>query len=352
MELNPNERYQQVAQLRTDLVSYLRGFVTSVERASFFIQVKLLVKRNKMVSFVMIMSSIILISATSIFLISIKKSEFEAKIATQQAREAEQEAKDNLLKWQRTNELKKLIASESLPQVLSLTHTLVNDYEVLKGIDLAKVAIEIDQNLKSAHVNLAYLQASLFEFEASIQSYLQGGIGSKNKHIIASKACFEKFKGRKDLSFDEIIWIVRTYASHNLYNMINEFTFSPKLHFLNLKQRRQYALEVLQLQNPPLQELYFEGDFIKMDSRELSDINGLYRTNIKELDLRHANLRRNIVAIRGLPLTKITLPEKNPNSQVPYLKTCKTLEQVFLPEKTTNKSLLKNLPKSFKIIFY
>ncbi|MDD7984413.1 serine/threonine-protein kinase [Lentisphaera marina] len=352
MELNPNERYTSVAQLKSDLLSYLRGFVTSVEKSSFLIQVKLLVKRNKLLSFVMIISGILLISATSIFLISIKKSESEAKIAAKQARDAELEAKDNLTKWQRTNELKRLIASESMPQLISLTRNAVENYEVQKGIDLAKVAVELDQSLQIAHRDLGYLQASLFEFEASIQSYQQGGMGDKDRHILASQDCLNKFKGRKDLSFEEIIWIVRTFDKYRLHNMINEFTFSPKLHFLTLDQRRLYALEVLKLQNHNLKEVSFEGHLIKMDSSKIVEINGLYRTNITELDLRHAELPRNIASIRGLPLKTITLPEHEPNRQIPYLKTCKTLERVYLPEKTTDKDLLKDLPKSIKVIFY
>ena len=59
---------------------------------------------------------------------------------------------------------------------------------------------------------------------------------------------------------------------------------------------------------------------------------GFYRTEITELDLKEANLRKNIPAIRGLPLRKITLSAKDPNRQIPYLKTCKTLEEVYLPK--------------------
>ena len=55
-------------------------------------------------------------------------------MAAQQAKEAEAEAKDNLLKWQRTNELKKLIASESMPQLITLTRDAVENYEVQKEL--------------------------------------------------------------------------------------------------------------------------------------------------------------------------------------------------------------------------
>lgn len=352
MSLDSKDRYTNVAQFKNDITAYLRGFATSVEDSGFLMQLKLLLKRNKVVSSVVLMSILILITATSVFLISITKSERDAKLAAKQAQEAEAEARDNLLKWQRTDELKKLIASNSMPQLITLTRNAVEDYEVMKGIDLAKVAVDLDKGLEVAHRDLGYLQASLFEFEASIKSYLQGGMPPKNHHILASKDCINKFKGRKDLSFEEILWIVRTYASYPLYNMINEFTFSPKLHFLTLDQRRQYAIEVIKLQNPKVKEVKFEGTKLKIDFTHVKDINGIYRTEITELDLKNAKLRKRIPAIRGLPLKKITLSAKDPNKQIPYLKTCKTLEEVYLPEKTTNKELLKDIPPSIKIKFY
>ncbi|MCH2209316.1 MAG: serine/threonine protein kinase [Lentisphaerales bacterium] len=352
MALDTKDRYANVAQFKNDITSYLRGFATSVENSGFLMQLKLLLKRNKIVSSVVLMSIFILLSATSVFLASIKKSEREAKLAAKQAKEAEAEAKENLVKWQKTNELKNLIASESMPQLITLTRNAVEDYEVLKGIDLAKVAVELDKGLQTAHRDLGYLQSSLFEFEASINSYNLGGMPPNNRHILASVDCLVKFKGRKDLNFEEILWIVRKYASYHLYNMINEFTFSPKLHFLTLEQRRQYAIEVVKLQNSKVKEVKFEGSKLKIDLTHVNDINGIYRTEITELDLKEANLRKNIPAIRGLPLKKITLSAKHPNRQIPYLKNCKTLEEVYLPEKTTNKELLKDIPSSIKVKFY
>ena len=88
------------------------------------------------------------------------------------------------------------------------------------------------------------------------------------------------------------------------------------------------------------------------DASKANDINALYRTEITELDLRNAKLRRRIVAIRGLPLEKIIMPRHEPNKHIPHLITCKTLTEVHLPEKTTDKDLLKELPKSIKVIFY
>lgn len=352
MKLDPKARYSNAAQLKNDILAYLRGFATSLETASFFVQVKLLIKRNKLLSTVISMSTLLLITSTSLFMFSIKQSELEARNSALQAKQAEALAKKTLAKWQKTNELKKLIATESLPQVVNLARDAVENYEVLKGIDLAQVAVEIDENLKISHRDLGYLQASLFEFKASIKSYQLGGIALKNNHILASQDCLEKFKGRKDLSFDEIMWIIRTYAGYKLYNMINEFTFSPKLHFFTLEQRRQYAAEVLTLQNSQVKEVKFEGDKVIFDSSHANDINALYRTQITELDLRDAKLRRRIVAIRGLPLKKIIMPRHEPNQHIPHLASCKTLSEVHLPEKTTDKDLLKDLPKSIKVIFY
>ena len=162
-----------------------------------------------------------------------------------------------------------------MPQLISLTRNAVEDYEVQKGMDLARVAVELDKGLQIAHRDLGYLQASLFEFEASIKSYKLGGMKPNNRHILASKDCLIKFKGRKELSFEEILWIVRTYASYPLYNMINEFTFSPKLHFLTLEQRRQYAAEVIKLQNSKVKEVKFEGKKLKIDLTHVNDINGI-----------------------------------------------------------------------------
>ena len=97
MALDTKDRYANVAQFKNDITSYLRGFATSVENSGFLMQLKLLLKRNKLVSSVVLMSILILLTATSAFLASIKKSEREAKLAAKQAKEAEAEAKENLL---------------------------------------------------------------------------------------------------------------------------------------------------------------------------------------------------------------------------------------------------------------
>ncbi len=60
MQVNQVERYQDVGQLITEINAYLNGFATAAQDAGFMSQLKLLVKRNKKVSVVLMIAIILL----------------------------------------------------------------------------------------------------------------------------------------------------------------------------------------------------------------------------------------------------------------------------------------------------
>ncbi|MDD7986476.1 protein kinase [Lentisphaera marina] len=352
MSLNAEGRYACVEDLKEDILAYLHGFATSAEGLGLAGQLKLLVKRNKLsFSLISLFTSAIIV-ITFLFFVSLKEREEQARLSEASARKAEKEALDNLEKWEKSEELKQLIAGESLDNVLGLASDALHTYDFDKGVDLIKTALNLNENLNRAHIIMGYFQLSLFEFNEALSSFTKADLKNNHKGKIAAKVFFDKFADRTELSFDEIIWVVQHYGSIPMKQMINEHTFSPKLDFLSLEQRREYAKIVLKIQNPDLKYIHFEGDKFDCDWENLIDINALYKTGITELDLSLSKISSNVIAIKGLSLRKLVWPRSVPGTYFYYIQKCEELEELHLPQEYVEEEHLKLVPKSVKIIFY
>ncbi|WDE98617.1 serine/threonine-protein kinase [Lentisphaera profundi] len=352
MNLKIEDRYEDVESLKKDMLSYLHGFSTSAETIGFSGQIKLLVKRNKMSFTLISFFSTVLLIAGLIFLWSLKESENQAREAEESARKSEAEAKNHLEKWQKSEGLKQLIAGESMNKVMHLAQDALHTYDFEKGVDLANTALELDENLNQAHAIMGYLQLSLFEFKSALRSFDKSGKVQDHKAVKACGIFIEKFGDRKNLDFEEIIWMAEYYASTEMNQMLNEHTFSPKLDFLSLNQRRVYAKVVLKLQSPKLKVINFEATELICDWENLTDINALYKTGITELDMRHSKIKSNVIAIKGLPLRKLVWPRSNPGEHFITIQKCEDLEELYLPSEFKSTIDLTIVPKSVRVFFY
>ena len=345
MALKTTDRYRDVEALKKDILAYLHGFATSAEDAGFFGLVKLLIKRNKAIALVAAFFSLLVIFGTSYFLLSLK-------ISAAQARSAESAAKSSLEKLQKSEVLKNRLTKEAAPRILERVAEALRTYEFNEGMNLVNFALDLDYSLIEAHKRKGYFHLSLFEFPEALEEFKISGMGEEHKTIIACRDLIKKFGSRRELSLDEITWVISRYHELNKRQMINETTFSPRLDFLTLDERREYALVVLKIQNPQLREIHFVEDRVILDWSKLKDINGLYKTGITELDMSRAKITSNVIAIKGLPLRKLVWPNSKPGTYFKYIKRCKTLEVLHLPRKHVDKEALKLVPPQVKIIYY
>jgi hypothetical protein len=245
-----------------------------------------------------------------------------------------------------------VIAKGSLDNVLGLANQALHTYDFEKGVDLIKTALTLNENLNRAHIMMGFFQLSLFEFNEALSSFIKADLKDNHKAKIAAKVFVDKFADKTQLSFEEIIWVVQYYGSIPMKKMINEHTFSPKLGFMTLEQRREYAKVVLKIQNPNLQYIHFEGDKIDCDWENLTDINALYKTGITELDLSRSKITDYIIAIKGLPLKKLVWPRQETGRYFYYIQQCESLEELHLPKNFIVEEHLKLIPDSVKVIFY
>ncbi len=123
---DPNHRYQSVEQLREEVNSYLNGFATAAEKANFTTQLKLFYQRNRRVCISIISFTLILISLTTFFIITLRKNEqgaLKALAMYEQEKEAKLHAEEKLI----TERSKHLEAFEKYSQIKEESKSVVLD---------------------------------------------------------------------------------------------------------------------------------------------------------------------------------------------------------------------------------
>ena len=134
--------------------------------------------------------------------------------------------------------------------------------------------------------------------------------------------------------------------------MINEQTFSPVMNELTLEERRIYAKAVMAIQNPSLGEIKFIDDRVELDWKKLKIADGLFKTGITELDLRDSPIEGDFIFVKGLPLKKLILPNKEPDEYFNHIRKCKTLKELHVPRKYFTERDVREFPKRIKVTFY
>ncbi len=79
LRLNPTRRYQSVIQLKSEVEAYLNGFATEAQNASFWQQLRLLLKRNKSMAIATASFIFLLLAFTGIFFNRLAKKEKAAR---------------------------------------------------------------------------------------------------------------------------------------------------------------------------------------------------------------------------------------------------------------------------------
>ena len=110
MTVEPDQRYQSVGELKKEIVNYLQGYATQAEEASSLKLLKLFILRNKALSFISLLSLLIIVIGTITFVLNIteekERAEENLRLFTEQKEEtyrAQKEYYQELINQQNTN---------------------------------------------------------------------------------------------------------------------------------------------------------------------------------------------------------------------------------------------------------
>jgi len=88
LSFNPEKRYKTVRALRKDIDSYLAGYPTKAERASWITRLTLLVKRHNQITFVILFFLLLLSAVIAKYIITIEHEKADAILAKNRAEES------------------------------------------------------------------------------------------------------------------------------------------------------------------------------------------------------------------------------------------------------------------------
>ena len=345
MAHNPQNRYKSTELLISDIEQYRQGFATSAEPPSLYGSVKLLIARNRRFAFTVVCFSLVISTLLIWFIISLGLSE-------NNSRKSQKLAQSALKKFKEAEEIKHKLTKDAAPKILERANFALINYQYYKGLEICDFALDLDSSLSSAHRTKGYILLSLFRFTEALKSLKKGKLPKGHKVYTATKDCISHFGSRTDFQLNDFIWVIQKYKSLNMLQMINEQTYSPIMKNLTLEERHQYAVTVMKIQNPNLNDISFSNNKLVVNFKKLAIINGLYKTGITTLDLKNSPVQ-NMLVIRTLPLEKLVWPKSNTHTQqLKHIEECQTLKELHLPMGFKNLNNSPDFPSTVKVKFY
>ncbi len=258
MAVRQQKRYASARELSAEITAYLNGFATAAEGAGFISQLKLLIKRNRKVSFSIIVSVALIILISSLLMVKVKEKEQRAvealRLYKQQLQEteaayglysSEREASEERLELLQETEA---IQQHNLPTLL-----LLSNHNIFKGIydnaiKLLKVALRNHPNNKRA----IKLIATAYMYE----------------HNFAMAT--EYFEKLDDSKSRKLATICRKYASLTPSGKLNYVLYLELLEYLaNEKSLRGHAIRFIE----DLPVVEYRHDFIPLLRKSLEVLN-------------------------------------------------------------------------------
>ena len=177
--LNPDDRYQNVIELRNEISKWMGGFATAAENAGFAKSFWLLFKRHKAVGLLLI----VIIISTIYSFIKIKENE---EIALKN----EVEAREALELYEEEKKQSEIMGREASPRLVWMAKQVLNSFEYNKALKLADKAVDRDPNNKFAHAIKGQVHFFRQEYKQALASFEQSGKLQKQspyKRYIAQK---------------------------------------------------------------------------------------------------------------------------------------------------------------------
>jgi serine/threonine protein kinase len=354
LAFQPQDRYQTVRELQRDIEAYQGGFATSAERASFFKQVSLLIKRRKFEFSIAAMTFIALAVIGSVAITRVVQSERRARQSLAALRNA-------------------------APAYCTQAESLIDAQKFYQALDNVSIAIRLMPDRAESFVLKGNILESLLRLPEARDSYREAlrldpsSIQALDNFQLCEKLIADN-EGRSELSpgslyelqaamlrqqrSAEALAMVRrlgkdTQALYDTWlsiladaGLVEKGRVSPRL-LVNdqgqfcLNLNRVKTDNIAALKGMPVKELHLMGtnvrDLTPLQDAPLTLLN-LAGTPVSDLE-----------PLRGLPIKVLILADCHNVTDLSPLADCAQLETLILPPQPENIGALRNLPNLKRI---
>ncbi len=405
MATEPAVRYQTVAELQADILSWQGGFAPKAERAGITRQMILWAARHKGNVVLFAIFFILLNTALAVFVLSLKHERDRARASEVTARTNENAAKESEAKLSAAltdlrgvapflaDEAKEFVKKKELDTALGRIDSAINklpsepDYYNLRGnilqtllrwddaVEAYENALERNPSLTSAKQNLALtkklleadganpdehepttadlkllVESLLTQDRKAEATYLADNFGPDKPRTV--KLLHEAMD--KDPALKPLREFLRGKALQGRFKRLADGTYSADLRrlpppiYLPLLRNEVVSVSVIQLEDRTFSDLaIFRG--MKLHELGLSNCGNVSDLSpLEEMPLKILNLYGTSVTDLS-PLTKLPLVELDLDGCVKLtnlqpLKDCRTLEKLLLPRNAKNIEFLRSHP--------
>ena len=392
-------RYQTVAELQADILSWQGGFAPKAERAGIGRQMILWAGRHKGNVVLFGIFFVVLNTALAVFVLSLKHER-------DRARQSESDATDSAVRLSQAlrdlrgvapffvEEAKELVKRKNLDAALARIDSAIRqvpnepDYYNLRGnilqtmlrwddaVESYEEAIERNPNLASAQENLA-LTKKLIESDgvnqddhepttADLKALEESLI--RQKRLAEATVLTDRFGPdkpaavkllreavEKDPQLKPLREFLRGKALHGRFTRLADGTFSANLRglppaaYMPLLRNEVVSVSVIFIDDPNFSDLSI---FTGMKLREIwlsgcthvIDLSPLRDMQLKVLNLNRTGVQ-DLSPLTAMPLVELSLDGCTKITDFSPLKECRSLEKLILPHNAKNIDFLRNHPK-------
>lgn len=283
------QRYNKVADLRTDIIKWREGFATDAEDASFVQLAHLLIKRHKILS----LACMIFIIASCLFVYQIKVSERHALKQKGLAESNALLAIQNEAKAVQALELykheQKVVSAVSVEAAPALYEKALNSMRLgafKKAYEQSQLTLKRDRNYTPAKVLIAELHFITQQYPQAFDYIKQQGLEPYTSHFFKT---LEKFKG------------IQALDEKNLFKLIEDLNYIQLeqmacLYFIQNSDSNEIKKSILEV-------------LIKRSNRliDQSKISVTFEANQINVDLSKTSKVRYLIALNGLKINQLNL---------------------------------------------
>jgi len=267
MEIDPTDRYPNVAALIRDIQKYQEGFATSAENPTFITHLALLVKRHKMAVGLVTVSAVLIVAILAQSFSSIKQSERVALAA--------------LAALQEKNDYIAATARQVAPDYLNLMARAEREHEFAAAEQALDTGLAFDPSLGEGWMRKGRMLLCQQRFSEA-WSILSGNHGHPVQKDPPAIRLAKKYKAAGEITDADLPQLTKNFIDHGiadgmprLFYHLNRAAFDPETRFPAIA-------ESLKILNPEVEEVNFKwqamgsGWLIDMGNNpELNDISPL-----------------------------------------------------------------------------
>jgi eukaryotic-like serine/threonine-protein kinase len=333
----PDERYHSVEDVKTDIESFLGGFSTKAEKASFLRNAFLLMKRHKATTFFLLL--IVLLSATFIW----------------QLQKSEKQARQLLALYQAEKKQTELLGRDASPHFATQALRHLYTYEFELSRDFADKAVLRDNENTEAWDVKALVHFYSQEFNAAIDAFRHAPQNSTNEHFLALALRYSDQKKDDErlgvAAFKDLVSRIPTLMQKRTF-FRNEVA-----NYRNVKAHMEFVKVMLLVNNPFLKKVNFK--FTQKGGKNQLDLSGnslleqvgcirempLHKLNVEGLNL----VDHETAQFRGMPLEDLNVAGTQ-ISDFNFLATIPNLKRLTLSKGSCSKELIESLRARMEVI--